>query len=112
MRQSGLAERNHEVRTRIHSLIVCLPIEVLVLEEDDGVGVTHSREQEPLRVVWRRRHHDLEAGLVDVDVLGGVAVQFGSVDAAADRDADGERDRQATAGPRPHAGGVRADVAM
>ena len=88
------------------------PVDPLRFEEDAGIRVPEAGDEEALGVVGGARHHDLQAGLVDVDVLGGVAVQLGGVDAAAHRHADGQRDGEAAASPGSHSRGVGADLVV
>src|SRR2546430_17435410 len=60
--RSRLAERNHEVRARVGRLIVGLAVEVLVLEEEDGVIAADGGPQQAVRVERRAGTDDAQSG--------------------------------------------------
>ena len=51
----GLAERNHEIRSRIRRLVVGLAVEVLVLEKEHGIVAADGGPQEAVGVERGRR---------------------------------------------------------
>src|SRR5215217_2821772 len=79
-RYPRLSERNGVVSLLYLAL---RPIEGAGLQEDNRVGVPHSRDHHSLHVVGRNRGDDLEAGEVTVEVLEAVGVLGGELDAAA-----------------------------
>lgn len=87
-------------------------VDALWLEEQHGIRIAQRGNQQTLRVVRRARHHDLESRRVRVDRFGRIAVQFRSVNAAADGNADRHRDGERAAGASAHARGVRADLVV
>ena len=80
------------------------PVQPLGLQEDDRVVGGDGRAQQPVGVLDGRRGDDLEPGGGEVVRLGGVAVVLDPADAAAVRDADGQRHRQRAAGAVAHPG--------
>ena len=87
-RHLGPPERHHVVR--VGHLATHRAIELLVLEEEDRVGVADAAAQQAASVVRRRGHDDLEAGHVGEEGLDRLAVVEGAVDAAAVWRSDGD----------------------
>ena len=92
---AGLAERRRVAVVR--HLALDAPVEVLVLEEQDGVRVLDRGDEQALRVLGRRRAHDLEAGDVREARLRVLRVERPAREAAAGRKAQHDRDRRAGA---------------
>ena len=83
---SRLADRHHEVFGR--KLFFHAPVEKLVFEIDDRIRVSNSSLDQPLRIVRRRRAHDLQAGRMNVVHFGILRMEGSAVNAAAARSAD------------------------
>ena len=70
-------------------------VEVLVLHEDDRVGVAHGGDQQALGVLGRRGRDDLQPGRVHEPRLGVLRVERAAREAAAGGQPDGDVHRQA-----------------
>ena len=98
--QARLAERNHEVFARVLALVVGLPVEVLVLEEQHRIVAADRRAQQPGGVDRVRRIGDADARAVREDALARLAViRAAAAQVAADRHADDHRAREVIARP-------------
>src|SRR5205823_1023283 len=73
------------------------PVEVLVLEVEDGVRVLDRRGEEPFRVLGYRRAHDLEAGDVREGALGVLRMERPAREAASGGQAHDDRNGRAAA---------------
>jgi hypothetical protein len=92
------AERNHEVFALVLTLVVRLAIEVLVLEEEDGIVAPNRGSQQTGRVDGVRRKRDANAGAVREDALARLAVvRTAAAQVAADRRANDDRTRPVVA---------------
>src|SRR4029079_19503239 len=91
-----LAERNHVVGSRVLTLVVGLPVEVLVLQEQDGGVASNRGSQKAGRITRVGGEDDTNAGAVRKDAFARLAVIRGappevSTDRRPDHHGTGER---------------------
>ncbi len=97
----GRADRRQVVAVR--HLFCDQAVQLLVLEEEDGVGVAHRRLEEAVRVGGHARHDDLQPGHMSVEGLDRLRVVQPAVNPAAERgpDHDGHAPVAIRPVPRP-----------
>ena len=105
------AEGNHEVLAGVLALVVGLPVQVLVLEEQHRVVRTNRRPQQTGRVHGVRRIHDADPRAVHEDALARLAVvRPAAAQVAANRHANDHRARPPVARSVPHHGQLVAHL--
>ena len=106
-----LPEGDHEVGSWVGALVVSLPVEVLVFEEDDRVFAADRGAQQPGGVERGGRLHHPESGKVGEEDFGGLTVVHGAAgQVAAGRDPQNERGAVVAVRPPAEAGEFAADL--
>src|SRR5262245_56774972 len=109
--QARAAERNHEVFARVFALVVGLPVQVLVLEEQHRVVAPDGGPQEAGCIDRGRRIHNPDARAVREDAFARLAViRAAAAEIAADRHADDHRARPGVPRSIPHHGHLVANL--